>query len=250
MSYIRELERGRSFALFSFFSGEAKPGKPPLKDTLYSCFYIDGGVRANREPMTFILPPFADSPPLFTIEICGFSLSSGAAEKKPWHRIHEVLLRIQSCWVSYAPLRTVIEATLAHHRKFSGISSSREIGERANGEHSLRKKFEIQVKAFCADCTIFYQKPTCPPEHLFDDEFLAMLARARAMPRPRIAEWQRILRDGWVDRGYCNMDRHELAASVNPLLSRTLKPNTLWKYATERLALYTNRRPGPKPRTP
>ena len=79
MSYIRELERGRSFALFSFFSGEAKPGKPPLKDTLYSCFYIDGGVRANREPMTFILPPFADPPPLFTIEICGFSLSSAAA---------------------------------------------------------------------------------------------------------------------------------------------------------------------------
>ncbi len=163
MSYIRELERGRSFALFSFFSGEAKPGKPPLKDTLYSCFYIDGGVRANREPMTFILPPFADSPPLFTIEICGFSLSSAAAEKKPGHCIHEVLLRMQSCWVSDAPFRTVIEATLAHHRKFSGISSSREIGERANGEHSLRKKFEIQVKAFCADCTIFYQKPTCPP---------------------------------------------------------------------------------------
>ena len=140
--------------------------------------------------------------------------------------------------------RSTQEASLNLARKIWKNSLAENVGDRGC---SPRERFETAVKSFCVDC-LAEGVPICPPEDLYDQDFVTLASRALKLTRRAVSDWELVLILGWKDSGYCKMDRYELAEAVNPLLKRKLKPDTLWKYATQRLGLFSERTPGPKPR--
>jgi hypothetical protein len=128
-----------------------------------------------------------------------------------------------------------------------------------NAASTFQEKLLIKVAAYCADC--MHRRDCVMPESKIWASKLRLgtfqitwyetfeLLRSRLpQRRPVVRDWQIVLIEGWISKGYYKMDRRELAAAVNPLLERQLKPDTLWKYATVRLGLDSARTSGPKSR--
>jgi hypothetical protein len=128
-----------------------------------------------------------------------------------------------------------------------------------NAASTFQQKFLITVAAYCADrfhhgdCVLPESK-ICASKLRFGTfqitwyEIFELLRSRLPRRRPVVRDWEIVLIEGWISKGYYKMDRRELAAVVNPLIERKLNPDTLWKYATDRLALVSARTPGPKPR--
>jgi hypothetical protein len=96
-----------------------------------------------------------------------------------------------------------------------------------------RLKFEIKVGAYCADRML--QGDFLLPDEDYTVCMRAFVLMASLLPRrrPIVHDWEVLLITGWISNGYYKMDRHELAAAVNPLIDRKFNPNTSKYYVME-----------------
>jgi hypothetical protein len=143
--------------------------------------------------------------------------------------------------------------------KKRALAISRASGRKGTNDFdTTRESFESgfieQIQTLAVDAAAERKVLYVPQNHVdrfYTADFIVRLARAIKCPRKRSANhFARLyLALCWEQKGLDRLDRKDLAEHVNKECGTKIKPGAIWQMAYRDLDLFTQRPPGPKPRS-